>query len=148
MAEQKRTSRMFPGGGKGCLILLVIGLLLSCGVVVRPASEFTLANRDYVQRLRWMDVPGAARYLAPEFQDEFIEQFTGWDDLHVVDVRVTSIEFLNDGRQALTRNVLEYYLLPSVTVKTFRFEQKWSYLGGDRYHPGNWIITTAFPPFP
>ncbi|BCR03364.1 hypothetical protein DESUT3_04330 [Desulfuromonas versatilis] len=134
---------------KGLALLGLFFLLLGgCGVVVQPGKEFHLASRDFAQRLRWMDVSGTARHMLPEYAEDYRQRYLGREDLRIVDVRFETIELLEQGREAEARMVVEYYLLPSLNVKKFRFSQHWAYLGGDRYHPGVWTITSPFPPFP
>lgn len=133
----------------GCLLLVAAAVLLSsCGWAVRPAKEFAGASRDFAQRLRWKDFNGASRHLAEEHRTDFLERLGALEDLHIVDVRLESIDHHEEGKRAETRTVVEYYLLPSATVKKLRLNQEWSYEGGDRYRPGIWQITTPFPPFP
>jgi hypothetical protein len=43
---------------------------------------------------------------------------------------------------------MDYYLLPSVTVKTFRFDQTWLFFSGDETELQGFFITTPFPDFP
>jgi len=43
---------------------------------------------------------------------------------------------------------MDYYLLPSVSVKTFRFEQSWEFFGGDDQPQNGYFIVTPFPKFP
>lgn len=132
---------------RGLLILTAAVLLLSCGMVVRPAKEFSDASQDFMARLRWKDYNGAAGHLTEEHRSDFLERFSQAGDLNIVDVHLESVDFSGENR-AETWTVLEYYLLPSAAVKTFRLRQEWSYEGGDRYRPGVWRIITPFPPFP
>lgn len=133
---------------RGFFILLAASLLLSCGVMARPAQDFESASRDYVQRLRWMDSAGASRHHSDEYRESFRKRFGELTDLHIVDVQLESVELREEAGRAETSIVLEYYLLPSATVKQFRLKQEWAYLGGDRYHPGSWLIVTPLPEFP
>lgn len=128
----------------GIFVLLLNG----CGVVVRPTEEFIAVSDDYLQRLRWQDYNGVAKHLVASERDAFLDQWTGLDDLRMTDANLDSMEFRAEGRQAQTRVSLEYYLLPSTTVKRLRLNQSWEYQGGDRTHPGQWQITTPFPPPP
>jgi len=132
-----------------CLLVVATALLLfSCGMLARPGQDFPLASRDYMLRLRWMDFPAVARYLSEEHREDFLNRFKALVDLHVVDVRLESADVMEEERRAETTVVLEYYLLPSATVKEFRLRQEWVYAGGDRYHAGTWHITSPFPAFP
>lgn len=133
---------------KCLLVLLAAFLLSSCGMVVRPGQDFSVASRECMQRLRWMDFPAVAQYLSEEHREDFLNRFNSLADLHVVDVRLERVEFKEEERRAETTTVIEYYLLPSATVKKFLLRQEWAYTGGDRYHAGLWRIITPFPPFP
>lgn len=135
----------------GRFILLfgvAISLLAGCGMVARPAEEFFPASNDYLQRLRWQDHNGVARYLVESERGAYLEQWSGQEDLRMTDAQLDSVDFLEEGQQAQTRVTLEYYRLPSTTVKKLRLNQTWKYLGGDRTHPGQWQIITPFPPPP
>jgi hypothetical protein len=48
----------------------------------------------------------------------------------------------------MTTSVIEYYQLPSTTVRTWRLRQEWEYAGGDRFQTGVWRIITPFPELP
>jgi hypothetical protein len=133
---------------KGLAILVAAFLLLSCGMMVRPGQEFETVSRDYVQRLRWMDFAGASRHQSGESREAFMQRFGELGDLHIVDARLESVDLREEAGRADTSIVLEYYLLPSATVKQFRLEQEWAYLGGDRYRPGVWRIVSPFSGFP
>lgn len=134
--------------GKVLAVLAATFLLSSCGMIVRPGQEFETASRDYVQRLRWMDSAGASRHHSEEYRETFRQHLMELKDLHIVDVRLESVDMQEAEGRAETAIVLEYYLLPSATVKQFRMNQEWAYLGADRYHPGVWRIISPFPVFP
>jgi len=130
------------------VLLLTGGMLAGCGMVVRPQQEFQSASKDYVQRLRWSDYQGVAAYLPDADRAEFLDRFAALEGLHFVDVQLASVNFADEGRRADTSLALEFYLLPSITVKRLRLRQEWLYQGGDRYHPGRWQLAGPFPPFP
>lgn len=135
--------------GRAFILLLGLSLLLAgCGMVARPTEEFLPASNDYLQRLRWQDYHGVARHLLESEREAFLEQWSDQADLRMTDAQLDSLEFRGEGRQAQTRVTLEYYRLPSTTVKKLRLNQSWEYRGGDRTHPGQWLIVTPFPPPP
>lgn len=129
-------------------VFLTTLLLVGCGLAAKPEKEFQPVFKDYAERLRWRDYPNAAAYLSEDARQEFIQRFSGLDDLHIVDVRLESVDFRDEGQRALTTLVIEYYLMPSIMVKKSRLSQEWSYQGGNRYHPGSWRLVDPFPPFP
>jgi hypothetical protein len=129
-------------------VLLVTLLLVGCGLAVQPQKEFQPAFKDYIERLRWRDYPQVAAYLPEADREEFLRRFSALADLHIVDVQLESVAFREEGGRASTTIALEYYLIPSITVKKVRLHQEWSYQGGDRYHAGSWKLAGPFPPFP
>ncbi|ALC18145.1 hypothetical protein DSOUD_3428 [Desulfuromonas soudanensis] len=136
----RRTPRLAP--------LFALFFLCSCGVMARSEADLTRESRDFSQRLRWGDFQGAARHLADPYRDDFLALFQGISDLQIVDVRVEKIDQPLSELEGEVEMVLEYYQLPSIRVKEFRFRQLWRYEGGTRYHAGLWQVVSPFPPFP
>ena len=87
--------------------------------------------------------------VQPEFRQEFIDTFTAFkDDLHISDVREVSMQSFEAGRRIETVLEMDYYLLPSVTVKTFSFDQIWVYTEKSDTSEESFLIVTPFPEFP
>lgn len=139
---------MLPVLNRWSVVLLMGLLLVGCGLAARPQQEFQPVLKDYVERLRWRDYQQVAAYLPEAEREDFLQRFSALDDLHIVDVQLESADFGEAGRQVHTTLTLEYYLIPSITVKKIRLRQEWQYQGGDRYHPGTWKLAGPFPPFP
>jgi len=129
----------------GFVLLL---LLAGCGLSAQPKKELSSAFKDYAERLRWRDYPYVAEYLQPEHRQEFLQRFSALEGLQVVDARLEAIDFSEADTRARTSLALEYYLLPSITVKKALLHQNWVYQGADSYHAGVWRIEGPFPPFP
>lgn len=129
-------------------VLLTALLIASCGLAARPRTEFEPVFKSYVERLRWRDYQTVAGYLPEAERRDFLQRFSDMDELHIVDVKLDSAEFSEDGKRVLTAITVEYYRIPSIAVKKTRLHQEWTYQGGDRYHPGSWGLAGPFPPFP
>jgi len=139
---------MKPGIFRGTAVFLTCFLLLACGLAVQPRNEFQSVFRDYSERLRWRDYKGVASYLDEAERGAFMDRFADLDDLNIVDVQLESADFQEQDQRVVTTTNVEYYLLPSMTVKKLRLRQQWVYQGADRYHPGVWRLDGPFPPFP
>lgn len=139
---------MMPAFCRWSALFLAALLLVACGLAVRPRQEFQPAFKDYVERLRWRDYQGVAAYLPETDREVFLRRFAALDELHIVDVQPESANFAEDGQGVRTTIAVEYYLIPSITVKKIRLHQEWTYQGADRYHPGAWKLAGPFPPFP
>jgi len=128
--------------------LALLLALCACAALVPPQKQLDDAFRDYSQRLRWRDYTGVAAYLPPEHRAEFLDHFSGLDDLNIVDVTLDAVDYRQGDTQAFTSATVEYYLLPSLAVKKTRLRQEWLYEGGDRYRVGDWRLAEPFPVFP
>jgi len=104
---------------------------------------------DFISALRWKQYQDAASLMQPEFRQEFIKTFTAFrDDLHISDVRQVEIQAFETGRRIETVIEMDYVMLPSVTLKTFTFDQIWIYTEKSDTAPGGFLIVTPFPEFP
>ncbi|MBE0596317.1 MAG: hypothetical protein IH614_03505 [Desulfuromonadales bacterium] len=132
-----------------CLLLqlLIVCLLTGCALPYQPEQQLLPAHDDFADRLRWLDIPEAARHFSPELAEEFRRQMDD-ADLHITDVRLESADYLPEPRRMITWSIAEFYRLPSTTVRTHRFRLEWEYLPGKRFQSGSWQIITSFPEFP
>ena len=103
---------------------------------------------EFLERLRWQDYQGAARYMTEDVRKDFLDRMSLLKDLKVVDTRMETIEFTPGNTTAQSRGSVEYYLLPSITIQTLILEQEWVYQPATRTEPGFWLITTPFPEIP
>jgi len=122
--------------------------LMACATVVRPVELFPVSNEDFAKRLRWLDYAGAAQHMEDAVRNDFLERFSDNGDLRIVDFDVERIEFRDDGRQVVVWHVLEYYQLPSATVKKERIRLEWEFREENKLLPGSWLITSEFPQLP
>lgn len=134
--------------GSLLLALCLLAPAVGCTPLVRPGEGFEKAGRDFAQRLRWGDYNEAGGYFTGRNREAFLERFATPGDLHIVDVVVERAELGPKARKGTIWMRIEYYLLPSPTVREFRFRLQWRRQGGDRFTPGSWQITSPFPDFP
>lgn len=137
---------------KNCWLAGLLLLMAGCGAfpskVLTPESQFARVQDEFMQHLRWRDFRAASRYFTETHRESFLRHFRESDDLNITDVRLLSAEYVADNERMETEVEVEYFLLPSVTLKTFRFEQQWRFFRGGENLPGKWRITSLFPEFP
>ena len=126
-----------------CLLCSLIG----CAWIYPPEKQARGHLDNFVYALRWMQFGAAAAYLKPELREAFLEQFDDTTDLTVVDVRLDEVTLNADGRQIETKIEMDYYLLPSTTIKTLPIFQTWQYFEEGRTG-GDYLVVTPFPDFP
>ena len=134
-----------------CGFFLILTLAGCSGYVQQKhISEITeLSREDFISALRWKQYQDAASHMQPEFRKEFIQTFSAFrDDLHISDVREVAMQSFEDGRRIETVVEMDYTLLPSITLKTFTFDQIWVYTEDSDTSEESFLIVTPFPEFP
>jgi len=131
----------------GFFIMLV---LFGCNYHDKQVAEVgDNSLEDFISALRWKQYQVAASLMQPEFRQEFINTFTAFkDDLHISDVRQVAMQSFEQGRRIETVIEMDYTLLPSITLKTFTFDQIWIYTEESETAQGGFFIVTPFPEFP
>ena len=128
--------------------LLLLSLLLgACALLNPPAEQQQKALDNFTYALRWQRYADAAAFFAPEHRQAFLEQMTVLKDLTITDVRQVRCDLAEDGQGAATRLEIDYYLLPSITLKTMTVDQAWLWSEGAAGSPPRFQITTPFPKF-
>lgn len=131
----------------GTTLVLTLALT-ACTLLNPPEKQRKTALDDFMYTLRWQQYPAAAEYFVSAHRRAFLEQMEALSGLNVTDVRLARIDLKAEGRRAETRLEMDYYLLPSATLKTLRIDQTWVYFEtGDSEYNG-FLITTPFPKIP
>lgn len=124
--------------------LLPIGCSSISTLINPPEKQQSAALDDFIYALRWQQYKAAAGFMEREHRKAFLGQFSDQKDLTITDVRLVETLLSPDAQQAEAVIDIDYYLLPSVSLKTFRFEQTWAYSEAEN----SYRIITPFPPFP
>jgi len=106
------------------------------------------SRTDFINAMRWKRFGVAAGLMKTEYREDFMATFTPLKDLHLFYVKNVNTKDAADGRSFEMSVEMEYYLLPSVTVKTFNFDQTWEYFDGDDPALQGFLVVTPFPEFP
>ncbi len=131
------------------LFVLTLTLALSaCALLNPPAKQRKAALEDFVYALRWQRYPEASQFFVREQRRGFLDYFEELKDLNITDVRLKRVDQSAEERRAEVRLEIDYYLLPSVTLKTLNVEQTWVYFETADADSNGYLITTPFPKFP
>lgn len=135
--------------GYAVMIVMVSAFFLSaCTQPFLSAKSFSKVGRDYVRCIRWMEYQGAANYMEENIRDDFLSMAASFDDLNIVDARLESLDYQSGEEEGYTTILLEYYRLPSASIRELKLRQKWTYQGVDISGRGAWKIGTPFPKIP
>ena len=120
---------------------LMLFSLTACLSSMDTSPGIDKISSDFSESMRWSDFATAAGYLASDAREEFLVQFTADDDLRIVDSSFSDIKASKEG-ESTAMYILEYYRLPSGSVKKWRWEQQWELTGSV------WLIQNPPPPLP
>jgi len=133
--------------GKFLVVMMVIVLLGGCGLLNSREKSRKAALDNFSKYLRYQLYPAAGSYFCPDLRDAFLDQMEQIKGLYITDVRLVRVDIKEDGTKVDTRLEMDYYLLPSVTVKTLRIDQGWQHRD-DPLEGEGFCIATPFPSFP
>ena len=128
---------------------ILFSLLACSSHLDKPVTEVAEMSRDdFMNALRWKQYKVAAEFMLPENRKDFLATFRKLKDIHITDVRLLDLQETAEGRRFETSIEMDYYLLPSVSLKTFSFTQDWVYFAGEDSSQKGFRIITSFPDFP
>lgn len=134
---------------RSCCFVLVLVLVACSSLHQEPPTELAEQSRDdFMSAMRWKQFDVASSLMVPEHRKSFMETFMPMKDLHIVDVNIMYLQPAEQNRRFEMTIEMEYYLLPSATLKTFSFDQTWVYFKGEDSTRQGFLITTPFPAFP
>lgn len=129
-------------------ILLFLALVSGCASPVDMGPGFEKVSGHFAEAVRWKDFQGASRFLVADARDTFLAEFPRDKDLHMVDTRFERMSMDAETGFAEAVLVVEYYMLPSPTIKEWRWTQQWRRADADFPTGGLWQIQSPPPVFP
>ena len=140
---------MMAALGKALVGIFLLFSVTACSSTLDPDVKLAEMSRDdFMSSMRWKSYKVAASLMLPEYRQDFLETFDRLKDIHIIDVRMINFKPEDENRRFEATLEMDYYLLPSVTVKTFRFDQTWELFGDENQSQQGYFIVTPFPPFP
>lgn len=130
------------------LILLasLLVIVAACSMPFLVKDEFDKSSKEYGRMLRWQEFEKAAdTYVGVSLRDEYRKRIVAAKDVKVVDYRIRSVEYDQKAKKAEVTMELDYYAIPSTTVKTVVDTQKWLYKDGAGQT--GWRLESLLPEF-
>jgi hypothetical protein len=131
------------------LLAAVITLLLngcSTAKIAKIGIECETSTKDYIRLVRWNEFENAmVTYVSAPLQGEYRRKIEAAGEVKVVDYRVKTRECDPVKGEASVKVEVDYYIPPSVTVKTVIDYQKWTYEGPEDQRV--WRLKTSLPDF-
>jgi hypothetical protein len=131
------------------LILLLVLATTACSALNPSEAQRKSALDDFMYALRWQRYQDAASFFTSEHREAFLEQIEPVEkSLNVTDVRLQRLDLKEEGRRAETRMEMDYYILPSASLRTLRIDLTWINFEKGGAERSGFLITTPFPKFP
>jgi hypothetical protein len=129
------------------LALLLVLTLSACAAISQQQRETkrSTALDDFIYVLRWQRYEEASMYFTREQRPDFLDLIDDLKGLNITEVRLKRAVPTPDRRKAEVRLEIDYYLLPSATLKTMQIDQTWVYFETPESDGNGFLITTAFP---
>jgi hypothetical protein len=126
-----------------CVICLA---LTACATHTGLSEEFERSMKAYNRMLRWHEIENAVMtYSDPERREEYLKQAETLKKrgLSVTDFRILSSRYLPEKKSGDVVAEFDYYVLPSIRVKTISYRQEWIYLENIK----SWKLKSGLPSF-
>ena len=126
-----------------CVICLT---LAACATHTGLSEEFDRSMKAYNRMLRWHEIENAVMtYSDPEQREDNLKQAETLKKrgLSVTDFRILSSRYLPEKKSGDVVTEFDYYILPSIRVKTISYRQEWVYMESIK----SWKLKSGLPPF-
>lgn len=134
-----------------------LGLLLSalsflglsaCFGLFTPGGDWPGIGKDFLNQLRWGEYASAESFFAEEQQASLRAQTETRERLQIVEVKLDSWNLSDADEKAETVMTIDYYRLPTATIRHATVRLQWAYQETAKGMPGSWRIVSPFPPLP
>ena len=139
--------------GKMLLCFVLVLMLTACGAHQKYSQRQTaklaeLSQENFKDAMVWKKFDVAASLMLPEYRKNFLKTFKPLKDIQILAINTIYVQPSDENRRYDATIEMEYYLLPSVTLKTFVIDQTWVFFDGEDPTRQGFLLTTSFPNFP
>ena len=130
------------------LLLLCLMIVSGCAYRMGTCEVHDQSMKAFNRLLRWHEVESAGMaYLESSLRDTFMKSAADMKKRGVVitDYRILTSECLADKRSAEVIAEFDYYVQPSVRVRSISYRQLWIF--GDDDEKKSWKLKSGLPPF-
>ena len=110
------------------------------------AEDFDKGTRSYLKMVRWNELDKAPLTFVDEpLREEFEKRIKGRKDVQIADYRVKYMDCRPEKGEGEVTVEWDYYIPPSVKLKTVEDAQKWRYI--EKEEQKGWLLKTLLPEF-
>jgi hypothetical protein len=130
------------------LVLVALLMLSACHSlhISKVAEDFDKGSRSYFRMVRWNELDKTPLYFVDDtLRAEFEKRVKAAKDVQITDYRVKYLECRPEKGDAEVTVEWDYYIPPSIKLKTVEDPQKWRYIEEEARK--GWILMTLLPEF-
>jgi hypothetical protein len=121
--------------GSPVVAVTLLLALFGCAGAQNTRKDLEEANDAFARDIRWSDLQGLGKRVAPDRQAEFLKLASrGEDNLKVTEYELQDVQASDD--KAIVRSKVSWYREPSIVTKTGWMTIVWERKGG------SWLITS------
>ena len=130
------------------LLLLCWMIASGCAYRMGTCEVYDQSMKAFNRLLRWHEAESAGMvYLESSLRETFMKSAAVMKKRGVVitDYRILTSECLADMKSAEAIAEFDYYVQPSVRIKTLSYRQSWGF--GEDEEKKSWKLKSSLPPF-
>ena len=129
-------------------VTAILIILTSCQSLHEKnvSDDFDKGSKEYIHKVRWHELEDVPLYFVSDpLRDDFKKRVVAARDVQIADYRVKDRECRPREGKAEVTVEWDYYIPPSVKLKTVEDPQKWQYFENEEKR--GWMLMTLFPEF-
>ncbi len=132
-------------------IMILLLIFISAGACARietmnSLNDFETSSKKYNQMIRWHDLNKAGlTFVDDSVKEQYAERVKAAKGVNIADYRVLYQECSPEKKTARVVVEIDYFIPPSVTLKTVEDDQKWEYVVSNESK--FWKLKTPLPQF-
>ncbi len=130
------------------LLLLILIAAGACSAVkdMNARNDFEERSKSFNRMLRWRELEMAGVTFPDEsMKKEFADRVKAAERVQIADYRVKSQECSLEKQEGKVVIDIDYYIPPSITLKTVEYVQRWEYVGEEGKK--TWRLMSLLPEF-
>jgi hypothetical protein len=130
------------------LLSALLLMLSACQAmhISKVAEDFDKGTRSYFKMVRWNELDKAPLTFVDEpLREEFEKRIKERKDVQIADYRVKYMDCRPEKGEGEVTVEWDYYIPPSVKLKTVEDAQKWRYI--EKEEQKGWLLKTLLPEF-
>jgi hypothetical protein len=130
------------------LLSALLLILSACQAmhISKVEEDFDKGTRSYFRMVRWNELDQAPLYFVDEpLREEFEKRVKGRKEVQIADYRVKYMDCRPEKGEGEVTVEWDYYIPPSVKLKTVEDPQKWHYV--EKLEKKGWMLKTLLPEF-